>query len=59
MIYDGSTNKCYYNGYFDTPYNVGTWVYGLYRIAEVNDVGFNAEFLESWNGSTVLILAFG
>lgn len=34
-IYDEITNKCYYNGYFDTPYNVGDWVYGLYRISEL------------------------
>lgn len=58
-IYDEITNKCYYNGYFDTPYNVGDWVYGLYRISEINDTGFKAEFINSWNGYPVLIQAFG
>lgn len=58
-IYDEITNKCYYNGYFDMPYNVGDWVYGLYRISEINDTGFKAEFINSWNGYPVLIQAFG
>lgn len=58
-IYDEITNKCYHNGYFDTPYNVGDWVYGLYRISEINDTGFKAEFINSWNGYPVLIQAFG
>ena len=58
-IYDGITNKCYYNGYFDTPYEIGSWVQGAYRIAEINDTGFKAEFLGSWSGYPVVILAFG
>ena len=58
-IYDGVANKCYYNGYFDNPIDLGSWIYEAYRITEINDNGFKAQVRSSWNYYPLLYLAFG